>query len=106
MVITRQTGLFFIALSIAIWAYWSGLSEAVLRWEIQEEYSHGFLIPLVTLYILWEKRNLILSSASAPLWHGVWLIVIASIVFLVAEVLIFFHNRFKAWLVNWNNALD
>tara|TARA_R110002074_G_scaffold402194_1_gene604457 strand:- start:66506 stop:68032 length:1527 start_codon:yes stop_codon:yes gene_type:complete len=86
LVITRQTGLFFIALSIAIWAYWSGLSEAVLRWEIQEEYSHGFLIPLVTLYILWEKRNLILSSASAPLWHGVWLIVIASIVFLVGEV--------------------
>ena len=86
MGITRQTGLFFLAFIIAIWAYWNGLSEAVLRWERQEEYSHGFLIPLVTLYILWEKKGLIFSSVSAPIWSGVWLIAIASTVFLVGEV--------------------
>jgi len=86
LLITRQTGLFFFALIIAIWAYWNGLSEAVFRWENQEEYSHGFLIPLVTLYILWEKKGLILSSVGAPLWSGVWLIAIASTVFLIGEV--------------------
>lgn len=86
MLLTRQTGLFCLALIVAVWAYWNGLSEAVSRWENQEEYSHGFLIPLVTLYILWEKKGLILSSAGAPLWSGVWLIVIASAVFLIGEV--------------------
>jgi len=86
LLFTRQTGLFFFALAIAVWAYWSGLSEAVLRWENQEEYSHGFLIPLVTLYILWEKKNIIFSSISKPLWSGVWLIALASIVFLIGEI--------------------
>ena len=71
---------------MAIWAYWNGLSEAFSRWENQEEYSHGFLIPLVTLYILWEKKGLILSSVAAPQWSGVCLIIIASIVFLIGEV--------------------
>ncbi len=86
MVTRKHTGLFLLALCAAIWAYWNGLSEAFFRWESQEEYSHGFLIPLVTLYILWEKKGLILSSVAAPQWSGVWLIVIASIVFLIGEV--------------------
>lgn len=86
MVIGRQAGLFLLGLTVAIWAYWNGLSEAVVRWERQEEYSHGFLIPLVTLYILWEKKELIRSSIGAPLWSGLWLVFIASVVFLIGEV--------------------
>jgi len=86
LLLTRQTGLFFLALIIAVWSYWNGLSEAFFRWENQEEYSHGFLIPLVTLYILWEKKGLIFSSASTASWLGVWLVAVASVVFLVGEI--------------------
>ncbi|MBV1950887.1 MAG: exosortase/archaeosortase family protein, partial [Cycloclasticus sp.] len=75
-----------LALSAAIWVYWSGLSEAFFRWENQEEYSHGFLIPLVTLYILWEKKALILSAASKPMWSGIWLMLAALLIFFVGEV--------------------
>lgn len=52
-----MTGMFILAMALAIVAYWSGLSEAVSRWGNQEEYSHGFLIPLVTLFILWENAT-------------------------------------------------
>ncbi|MBL4744105.1 MAG: VPLPA-CTERM-specific exosortase XrtD [Cycloclasticus sp.] len=83
---TRKTGLIVLSLVIAFWVYWTGLAEAYFRWDNQEEYSHGFLIPLVTLYILWEKKGLILSSAGKPLWLGVWLIFAASVIFLIGEV--------------------
>ncbi|MAV29796.1 MAG: VPLPA-CTERM-specific exosortase XrtD [Cycloclasticus sp.] len=83
---TKYVGLIIVSLSIAVWAYWNGLAEAFSRWGNQEEYSHGFLIPMVTLYILWEKRGVILSSAGQPLWLGVWLVLIASMVFLIGEV--------------------
>jgi len=83
---TKKSILVIISLCIAIWVYWNGLSEAFFRWENQEEYSHGYLIPLVSLYILWEKRGLILSAAGRPLWLGVWLIVIALVLLLVGEV--------------------
>ena len=68
---TKKGILIVISLCITAWVYWNGLSEAFLRWGKQEEYSHGYLIPLVSLYILWEKRGLILSAASQPLWSGV-----------------------------------
>ena len=83
---TKKGILIVISLCITAWVYWNGLSEAFLRWGKQEEYSHGYLIPLVSLYILWEKRGLILSAASQPLWSGVWLIVIALLLLLIGEV--------------------
>ncbi len=86
MLSVRQVSLFVVAIGLAIFTYWTGLSEAVLRWGVQEEYSHGYLIPLVTLYILWEKKELILSSVSKPLWSGVLAIVIAIIVLIVGEI--------------------
>ncbi|MDF1830632.1 VPLPA-CTERM-specific exosortase XrtD [Cycloclasticus pugetii] len=83
---TKKGILIVISLCITAWVYWNGLSEAFLRWGKQEEYSHGYLIPLVSLYILWEKRGLILSAASQPLWSGVWLTVIALLLLLIGEV--------------------
>jgi hypothetical protein len=83
---TKKTGLIALSLAVTCWVYWTGLAEAYIRWENQEEYSHGFLIPLVTLYILWEKKGLILSSAGKPMWLGVWLVLVASIVFLIGEI--------------------
>lgn len=81
-----MAGMFVLALTIAIVAYWAGLAEAVNRWGNQEEYSHGFLIPLVTLFILWEKRNLIDAAKGPPMWSGVVLLVLAVVIFIVGEI--------------------
>lgn len=81
-----MTGMLVLALALAIVAYWAGLADAVTRWSNQEEYSHGFLIPLVTLFILWEKRNLINATKGPPMWSGVLVSVIAVIIFLVGEI--------------------
>ncbi len=82
----KQSGLFFVALILAILAYWNGLAEAVFRWGKQEEYSHGFLIPLVTLYILWEKSGLIKASIGPPLWSGLIVVLAAISIFIVGEI--------------------
>lgn len=82
----KMTGMLVLALAIAIIAYWAGLAEAVNRWGNQEEYSHGFLIPLVTLFILWEKRHLINATKGPPMWTGLLISVIAVIIFIVGEI--------------------
>lgn len=82
----RGFQVFFVALALSFWLYWDGLAEAVLRWELQEEYSHGYLIPLVSLFILWEKRFQIAASYQHPSWWGVPIIILALVVLLVGEV--------------------
>ena len=86
MLSVKQISLITIAIGLAVFTYWSGLSEAVLRWGAQEEYSHGYLIPLVTLYIFWEKKDLIRSAVTEPLWLGVVLIFIAILVLIIGEI--------------------
>lgn len=55
-------------------AYWGGLDEVVTRWIRQEEYGHGFFIPLITLWMLWKRKNAILESLGASSWSGPLLI--------------------------------
>jgi hypothetical protein len=51
------TLLLCVALVIAFAAFSGGLLSLVDRWSRQEEYSHGFLIPLVSAWLLWSRTN-------------------------------------------------
>ena len=78
--------LFSIALLLSFWLYWDGLAEAVLRWQLQEEYSHGYIIPLVLLFILWERRFQIAASYRGYSWWGLLIICVALTILLVGEI--------------------
>jgi len=44
-------------LAIFIVAYWVPLKTIVSTWWTEEDYSYGFLIPVISAYILWDKRD-------------------------------------------------
>ncbi len=70
----------------AIVLSYDGLAEAVRRWGTQEEYSHGYLIPLVSLYILWEKRFDLAEDLKPGSWWGLPVVVLALIIQIVGEI--------------------
>jgi len=78
--------LFGCGLIAAFFLSFGGLSEVVERWIAQEEYSHGFLIPLVSLYILWEKRLAIAVEYRSGSWWGVPVILVALLVAFIGEI--------------------
>lgn len=67
-------------------AFWGGIDELVLRWDKQEEYSHGYLLPFLALYFIWQKKNNIIQSDFSPSWWGLAIIALALIVFVIGEV--------------------
>lgn len=50
--------------------YWNVFVDLCSIWSKKEEYSHGFMIPAVSLYFLWQKKGLILSEKSSSSWLG------------------------------------
>lgn len=54
--------LLFISIGLLFVAYWGGLTELVSRWEKQEEYGHGFFIPLITLWFLWRRKEALIAA--------------------------------------------
>lgn len=62
---------------LATIAFREALFELVRRWSTQEEYSYGFLVPLVSAWLLWTRRDVLLASFARPAWTGVFLILLA-----------------------------
>jgi exosortase len=56
--------------------------KLVTDWYNIADYSHGFLVPLFSLFLLWDKREEIAATAVRPSWAGVPLVA-AGLVFLI-----------------------
>jgi len=66
--------------------FWDGLAELVERWGKQEEYSHGYLIPLLTLYFIWEKRSYLQTLEFRPSYLAVPFVIVALLIASVGEI--------------------
>jgi exosortase len=64
------------ALAAVIWAYWPTLLEAAERWSGDPQYSHGYLVPLFSMFHLWYRRD-VLGTGTAPRASWLGLVVLA-----------------------------
>jgi len=107
--------------SLSLWLYWSTLVGLVSQWWHDPNFTHGFLVPLFSAYVLWQDRHRLARIALRSSWTG--LIIIAfglsllilgqlgaelflarfSILLLLAGTVIFFlgWNYFRAILFPW-----
>jgi len=80
--------------------YYSAFSWLVLKGWSREDYSYGYLIPIVTLYLVWEKRQVLLSAKSNPSWFGMIPLLTGIILFWLGELAgEFFTLYFSFWLL-------
>jgi exosortase len=61
----------FALLGLLLWAYWPTLAEMAERWADDPQYSHGYLVPIFSLYLLWSRRELLTVGDPQPTWWGV-----------------------------------
>jgi exosortase D (VPLPA-CTERM-specific) len=79
-----------IVVLVVLVAFSGALWELVTRWSRQEQYSHGFLIPIIVAWMLWARRDALLASIGRPSWNGPLLILLATIMHLVGQLSAFF----------------
>jgi exosortase len=56
------------ALAGLLWVYWPTLMELAGRWGSESQYSHGYLVPAFTLYLLWARRHFLPAEFQANGW--------------------------------------
>jgi exosortase len=61
-------GLTVLLVLTAGWAYRATFSQLAQRWSVDPEYSHGYLVPLFALGLLWFRRGRIAGMSLAPSW--------------------------------------
>jgi exosortase len=53
-----------------LWAYWPALADMARRWGDDSRYSHGYLVPLFALFLLWSRRGRFAAGLGRPSWWG------------------------------------
>ena len=80
-----QYGMFGILVISFVVAYMPVLQRLVSVWNVSEEYSHGFFIIPISLYIIWGKKDVLFAVPVAPsIWGGV-LIVVSLLFYMLAH---------------------
>src|SRR5688572_6130170 len=78
-----------ILLAASVWSYLPSLTDMASRWLTDPQYSHGFLVPLFSAYLLWSRRSVLASGPATGRWLGVGLVGIA-LALRAAGVVLFF----------------
>jgi exosortase D (VPLPA-CTERM-specific) len=75
-----------ISVLVALFAFSESLLNLVHRWSVQEEYSHGFLIPVIAAWLLWARRDALIASMGRPSWTGPALILLAAVMHITGKL--------------------
>jgi exosortase D (VPLPA-CTERM-specific) len=79
---SRLIGLLALCVLMLFLTFFRGLAAMIERWLALPEYSHGFLLPIVAIFLIWQKYPEIEKVVFSGSWLGV-LIVSAGICILV-----------------------
>ncbi len=80
-----QLALFACVLGILGLVFFDGLAYMVKQWE-REEYSHGYILPFVALYFMWQKASVLATIRSQTSWLSVLIVAFGLFVYLVGEL--------------------
>jgi exosortase len=69
---------FIAILAVAgLWSYLTTLGAVATRWSDDPQYSHGYLVPLFALYLLWLRRDRLNGQAWRTNWLGLGLVAVS-----------------------------
>lgn len=68
----RHTWRIFAVIAALVFVYASVLVRLSHTWWVDENYSHGLLIPFIIAFVLWKERDTLLTTQTKPstLWGG------------------------------------
>jgi exosortase len=69
-----QTGILVL---LAVWLYSPLLLRLAQQWWQDPNYTHGFFVPLFSLFLIWESRGKLAALQVKPSWWGLVMLVLA-----------------------------
>jgi exosortase D (VPLPA-CTERM-specific) len=79
--------------------YHSSLDYLLRKWH-EEDFTYCYMIPLIVLYLIWEKRKILAEKPSLPSWKGSAPLVLGILLFFLGDLASEYTLQFfSLWLV-------
>lgn len=75
-----------IFLGVLALLYMDPVASMVGEWYTDENYSHGFLIPVISGYLLWQRKDELAKARVSPANTGVLIAALGLLMFLVGNI--------------------
>jgi exosortase len=62
------------------------LKALVLNWHVNPDMGHGFFVPLIAGFIVWQRRGELLSLKPRPCWWGLPVVLLGGLLVIVATL--------------------
>jgi exosortase D (VPLPA-CTERM-specific) len=72
-------------LCVILLVFFEGLDEMVNNWS-RDEYSHGYLLPVIAAYFIWQKKNELSEIEFKGSWVGVVVFCLGLLGFVIGEL--------------------
>ncbi len=99
--IWRETAVIWALLAILAtllgYVYFEGFTRLVDIWEKREEYSFGYLIPFITLFLIWQRKDILEQHEFTGSWMGMPIVLAGILLFVIGELTtlyLFVHYSF------------
>lgn len=83
----------WIALGLAAIAFGPTIPELVREWIDRPEYSHGFLMPIVSGWVIWEQREKLAALPRRNSWVGLVPLFVSLLALLLGEMKLSFFLK-------------
>ena len=87
-----MAGVLFLA---TLWSYWPNLLNWIHLWETNQDYSHGFVVPVIVAGLLWLRSPTFPDKVEPAVVSGLGLVLVS----LAARALaaLYFYEPFDNW---------
>jgi len=89
-VIWRNSLAFWLLLGVSaalvVYAFAVPLQAMVHKWDTSEEYGYGYLIPVITAFLIWQRKNALAEIEYQPSILGLILVVFGGMLFFLGEI--------------------
>lgn len=80
--------------------YSNGIAYMVHKWYADENYGHGFFVPLISLYLIWQQRHRLREKRLQGSWWGVPVLLIGVGLYFIGELAtIYVVVHLSLWVV-------
>ncbi len=73
----QQWGLLALGLAALVACHWAGLVFMVATWQGVEEYSYGWFVPLISIFLVWQRSDELRRLELQGSWWGLPLVALS-----------------------------
>ncbi|MCR4347303.1 MAG: VPLPA-CTERM-specific exosortase XrtD [Sulfuricaulis sp.] len=79
-------GSFIFMAALLGFVYFDGLKDLVRMWNTKEEYSYGYLIPVITLFLIWQRKDSLERIPFSGSWAGAFITLLGIGLFVIGNL--------------------